>query len=122
MPDIRWYSLQVDDEAQQETPAGVCRDHVTFMTDFAETAACIANLDLVVTIDTAVAHLTGALGIPGIVMLQPVPDWRWGLDQQTSQWYPSLRLVRQKNPGVWHDVVKVVAELLEQPYPDQQRQ
>jgi hypothetical protein len=55
-------------------------------------------------------------------MLQPVPDWRWGLNQRASQWYPSLRLVRQKNPGVWHDVVKEVAELLEHSYPDQQRQ
>jgi len=113
LPGICWYSLQVDDEAHLETPPEVCLEHTTCLTDFAETAACIACLDLVLTIDSAVAHLAGALGIPGIVMLQAVPDWRWGLCRAESIWYPSLRLVRQGSQGIWGGVVEEVARLIQ---------
>ena len=66
--------------------------------DFADTAAVLVNLDLVITVDTAVAHLAGALGIPVWVALPLVPDWRWLLEREDSPWYPSMRLFRQ-TPG-----------------------
>ena len=77
-----------------------------------ETAALIASLDRVVTTDTAVAHLAGALGVPTWVMLHHAPDWRWLLDRDDSPWYSSLRLFRQANPGDWAPVVGAVAEAL----------
>jgi hypothetical protein len=82
------------------------------LSDYAETAALIANLDLVVTVDTSVAHLAGALGVPCWVMLPFAPDWRWQLGRDRSAWYASMRLFRQAAPGAWGDVVaSVVSEL-----------
>jgi tetratricopeptide (TPR) repeat protein len=77
-----------------------------------ETAAIIAGLDLVITADTALAHLAGALGVPVWVVLQAVPDWRWLTDREDSPWYPTMRLFRQRTPGDWAEVLgRVAAEL-----------
>ena len=75
------------------------------LTDFSETAAAIAGLDLIITVDTAAAHLAGALGKPVWLMLPFVPDWRWLLDRDDSPWYPTARLFRQAAPGNWTSVV-----------------
>lgn len=80
--------------------------------DFGETAAVIANLDLVITIDSAVAHLAGALGKPAWVLLQWQADWRWFRDREDSPWYPSLRLFRQPEPGAWSPVIERVRKEL----------
>jgi hypothetical protein len=82
------------------------------LTDFAETAALIANLDLVVTIDSAVGHLAGALGKPAWVMLAKAADWRWMLNRTDTPWYPTLRLFRQQTPGAWDAVIAEVASAL----------
>ena len=73
--------------------------------DFADTAAIVANLDLVISIDTSVAHLAGAMGKPVWVLLHKSPDWRWMLDREDSPWYPTARLFRQSTLGNWQDVV-----------------
>ena len=80
---------------------------------FDDTAALIANLDIVVTCDTAVAHLAGALGKPTFVMLPHTPDWRYGLAPETTVWYPSMRLFRQASRGDWTDVLSRVSRALE---------
>jgi hypothetical protein len=80
--------------------------------DFADTAALIAALDLVVTVDTAVAHVAGALGKAVFLMVQRVPDWRWMLERSDSPWYPGMRLFRQSRDGEWSDVVAAVAAAL----------
>jgi hypothetical protein len=80
--------------------------------DFSDTAAAMSLLDLIITTDTSVPHLAGALGLPVWLMLQFVPDWRWLMDRPDSPWYPSMRLFRQPRPGDWHGVVNRVAEEL----------
>jgi ADP-heptose:LPS heptosyltransferase len=80
--------------------------------DFVDTMAIIEGLDLVVTVDTSVAHLAGAMGRPVWILLPYVPDWRWLLDRNDSPWYPTARLFRQSHPGDWGDVARQVAEAL----------
>ncbi len=87
------------------------------LTDFAETAALIANLDLVITIDSAVAHLAGALGKPAWVMLAKAADWRWMLGRSDTPWYPTLRLFRQQVPGAWDALIDEVAVALQSALP-----
>jgi tetratricopeptide (TPR) repeat protein len=80
---------------------------------FADTAAVMANLDLVITSDTAIAHLAGALGRPTWVPLKRVPDWRWSLDRADSPWYPTMKLYRQQHAGDWAPVFAQMAADLE---------
>lgn len=82
------------------------------ITDLADTAALIEELDLVISVDTAVAHLAGALGRPVWTLLPFAPDWRWGLGREDTPWYPSMRLFRQRTAGDWDEVVRRVAEEL----------
>lgn len=77
--------------------------------DFSETAAVIADLDLVITVDTAVAHLAGAMGKPVWILIAKVPDWRWGRHAETTPWYPTARLFRQTAAGGWEELMKKVA-------------
>jgi len=80
--------------------------------DYAETAALIAALDLVVTVDTSVAHVAGAIGRSARVLLPYAPDWRWRLERDTTHWYDSLRLFRQPSPGDWRSVIAAVCASL----------
>ena len=77
-----------------------------------DTAALMKCLDLVVTSDTSIAHLAGALGVPTWVVLPQAPDWRWMLHRQDSPWYPTMRLFRQAQAGSWTEVMHRVAEAL----------
>jgi ADP-heptose:LPS heptosyltransferase len=77
-----------------------------------DTAAVLMNLDLLVTSDTAVAHLASALGVPVWVVLSTAPDWRWLLEGSTTAWYPTMRLFRQKEAGQWERVFEDVAREL----------
>ena len=87
-------------------------DFTTELHDFADTAAFIANLDLVIGVDTAVVHLAGALGRKVWTLLPYSPDWRWLLNRDDSPWYPTMRLFRQPGPGDWATVVGNVVESL----------
>jgi Tfp pilus assembly protein PilF len=112
---VRWFSLQVGDRAADlaHLPGGLVTDLSPQLGDFAETAAVIRNLDLVIAVDTALVHLAGALGRPAWVLLRARPDWRWLLEREDSPWYPSLRLFRQRRAGDWDEVVRRVRAALE---------
>jgi hypothetical protein len=88
-------------------------DHSDELADFADTAALISLMDLVITIDTSVAHLAGALAVPVWIMLQFSADWRWLLQRADSPWYPTARLFRQQRRGDWEGVVADVAHALD---------
>jgi tetratricopeptide (TPR) repeat protein len=113
-PGVQFYSLQVEPDAKSLATlveAGL-HDLTAGIADFADTAALIAELDLVITVDTAAAHLAGALGKPVWTLLASVPDWRWGLESEDTPWYPTMRLFRQKVTGDWAEVIqRVVAAL-----------
>jgi ADP-heptose:LPS heptosyltransferase len=87
-------------------------DPTAHLTDFVETAALIACLDLVITVDTSVAHLAGAMGRPTWILLPYTPDFRWLLDRDDSPWYPSVRLFRQSERRDYGEVLARVHEEL----------
>jgi tetratricopeptide (TPR) repeat protein len=113
--DVQFFGIQ---KFLRDGDAEVLRAHprVVHLGDaiesFADTAAIMSSLDLVISSDTAVAHLAGALGRPTWVLLQFVPDWRWLLDRKDCPWYPSARLFRQPRPNDWAAVVADVADAL----------
>jgi len=113
LDDTAFYSLQKGPRAAdlQAVPGRVV-DLGSGFRDLAETAAHVAALDLVITVDTVIAHLAGALGKPVWVLLPQAPDWRWLLDREDSPWYPTARLFRQPEPGDWASVVARVGALL----------
>lgn len=89
-----------------------CQDEVDGAWDFRDAVALISLCDLVITSDSCVAHLAGAMGHPTWLLLARVPDWRWGLEGDHTGWYPSLRLFRQRQSGDWHELMQRVAETL----------
>jgi tetratricopeptide (TPR) repeat protein len=113
--DAEFVSLQKDVRADDATVLKECSDVAHFgdkLDSFADTAAIIANLDLVISVDTSVAHLAGALAKPAWVLLPFLPDFRWLLEREDSPWYPTVRLFRQRTSGDWLDVIsQVVVEL-----------
>ena len=108
MPGATFVSLQKDGGQKDLATHGVDTvvDVTDEISDFASTAALIACLDVVVTCDTAVGHLAGAMGRPVVMMLPHVPEWRWLLDRDDTPWYPTMRLFRQKSPGNWGELVE----------------
>src|SRR5579871_1360552 len=119
IPGIRLVSLQQHDglDQLQALPAGMRVETLGAEFDagpdaFLDTAAVMGELDLIVTCDTAIAHLAGALGRPVFVLLADHPDWRWLTGRDDSPWYPSMRLFRQTEPGDWSGPVTNVAAAL----------
>jgi tetratricopeptide (TPR) repeat protein len=107
-----FYALQKGPAAQQAKtppPGMMLHDLADALGDFADTAAAMSALDLVITVDTSPAHLAGAIGTPVWVLLPHTSDWRWFLDRDDSPWYPSARLFRQKVRADWEPVITRVA-------------
>lgn len=101
---IAYYSLQKGPQVSELAAFPEIVDLSPQLQDFGDTAAAIAQLDLVMTVDTAVAHLSGALGRPTWVLMSFRSDWRWLADREDSPWYPTVRLFRQQRPGDWRGV------------------
>jgi tetratricopeptide (TPR) repeat protein len=113
---IEFYSLQKGEPAESELAlhkrqgwnGPELRDHTSLLEDFADTAALMEQLDLIISVDTATAHLAGALGKPVWILNRLDTCWRWLLERSDSPWYPSARLYRQRQTGDWSDVIERV--------------
>jgi tetratricopeptide (TPR) repeat protein len=119
-PEVRLLSLQKGYGTEQMETCTfrdrfvACQDKVDQAWDFIETAAILANCDLIISSDTATAHLAGGMGKATWLLLQTVPDWRWGMDTEGSFWYPSFRLFRQRERGNWSEVFQRVHQALQE--------
>jgi len=117
VPGTTFYSLQFGPGAEEmkQLPPDVRLIHLgEELKDFVNVAAIVANLDLVISIDTSVAHLAGAMGKPVWILLNKGCDWRWFLEREDSPWYPTARLFRQTTPGGWPEVVNRIERELRQ--------
>jgi hypothetical protein len=116
VPGVRLISLQTGFGVEQlaDLPAVTHFDDISDggQRPFVESAAMIAALDLVITTDTSIAHLAGALGRPTWIALRHVPDWRWGPIGDRTPWYPTARLVRQSTKGDWDGVFDAILSAL----------
>jgi tetratricopeptide (TPR) repeat protein len=117
LPGVTWVSLQAGSKVGEpgtKVPKGtLLYDHAAQLTDFADTAIALRALDLVITVDSAVAHLAGALGTPCWLLLPRVGlDWRWAAETPTARWYDSVRTFRQSAPGGWRETMTAVRAAL----------
>ncbi len=117
LKDVEWFSMQCGAAAGQLAFAPrdlQIKDISSRLTDFAETAAALESMDLVLCVDTSLAHLAGAMGKAVWVMLPPVPDWRWMLKRTDSPWYASMRLFRRTSPLDWSTQIEDVCSALDE--------
>jgi ADP-heptose:LPS heptosyltransferase len=111
--------LQVGRNASDIDELGEFRDRgrlhnwSPFIRDFTDTAMLVSQLDLAISVDTAIVHLAGAMGKPVWTLLPFAPDWRWFLDREDTPWYPTMRLFRQSERGDWDEVMRRVYEALQ---------
>ncbi len=118
VPGIEYHSLQIGPAAEErlDLPNGMMmRSHADRLTDLSQTAGLIANMDLVISVDTLIPHLAGALGTRVWLMLAHAADWRWLLARDDSPWYPTMRLFRQSSAGDWPGVVNSILRALSAP-------
>ncbi|MBP1625998.1 MAG: glycosyl transferase family 9 [Holophagaceae bacterium] len=103
---VAWFSFQLGRSEMPPLPDLISL--APLLSDFSATAYALSGMELVITVDTALAHLAGAMGIPTLLLLPYQPDWRWMLEREDSPWYPSMRIYRQPSPGDWGSVIQQV--------------
>jgi len=115
MPGVAAYSLQIGPRSADIAMQGFS-EHLTdlapYILNFGDTAAALQHLDLLICVDTSIAHVAGGLGLPVWLMLPWMPDWRWMLERDETPWYPSMRLFRQPQHGDWHSVIAALTDAL----------
>jgi ADP-heptose:LPS heptosyltransferase len=106
--DFDYFSLQkeVRENDTQDLQNSFIRHFSDDLHDFADTAALISQMDLVISVDTSVAHLAASLGKPTLILIPYAPDWRWMLDRDDSPWYPTVKLCRQTTLGDWQPTLQ----------------
>lgn len=106
---VKFYSFEMPASIDWKN---ILHDVETISVDFSETAAALLQMDLVISVDTAMAHIAGALNRPGLLLLPYSPDWRWMLNREDTPWYPSLQVIRQPAPGDWRSVMTRCASIV----------
>ena len=112
IPNTEFYSFQMNDIF------GMCEKYPQIIdlskeiNTFDETAALLKNIDILITVDTALAHLAGALGVKTYLLLCHAPDWRWFENTEKTEWYPSITIIRQQDRRTWEDVSKKLYEYI----------
>lgn len=107
LENVSFFSLQTGDSSRLHATPLAPR-----ITDCLDEAVLVQQLDLVLTVDSSLAHLCGTLGVPTWILLGHSPDWRWGLNREMTDWYPSIRIFRQSEPGNWLSLLDAVAEAI----------
>jgi ADP-heptose:LPS heptosyltransferase len=111
MPGTRWFCLQRERRPGDEADLaalGAFEDLASELRDFADTAAALASLDLLIAADTSIVHLAGALARPVWTLVPFSPDWRWLIGREDTPWYPTMRLLRQPRIGAWRELMERV--------------
>jgi tetratricopeptide (TPR) repeat protein len=108
LPGVSWFSFQLDSKEEPPLPGIVSLD--PFIRNFSDTAYALTEMNLVITVDTALAHLAGAMGIPTLLLVAFFPDFRWMMGRNDTPWYPTVRLYRQPAPGNWSSVIRQVVD------------
>jgi hypothetical protein len=106
--DVAWHAFQIG--ATELPPLSGAVSLAPLLSNFSDTAFALSGMDLLITVDTAMAHLAGALGIPTLLLVSYLPDWRWMMGRDDSPWYPTLRIYRQPKPDDWDAVIRQVVE------------
>ena len=106
LPWVAWHSFQLGTEELPLLPGIVSL--APFISNFSDTAYALSGMDLIITVDTALAHLAGALGIPTFLLISFIPDWRWLMGRADTPWYPTMQIFRQPSPGDWGAVVQQI--------------
>ena len=106
LKDVAWHSFQPG--ATELPPLPGLVSLAPLLSSFSDTAYALSGMDLLITVDTAMAHLAGALGIPTLLLVSYIPDWRWMMGRADSPWYPTLRIYRQPTPNDWDPVIRQV--------------
>jgi hypothetical protein len=109
-PGISWQSLQLGPRSVEAEALGL--EPMPPVSTFADTAFVVSQLDLVITVDTSIGHLCGALGIPTWIMIPSVPEYRWLLDRDDSPWYDSVRLFRRSSTDDWEGTIGRITDAL----------
>ena len=115
LTNVDFYALQVGERSDDIRSSGLENDLIDLsphLGDFADTAAALSQLDLLISVDTSVAHVAGAINRPAWILIPFAPDWRWGREGQETVWYPSLTLWRQESAGAWPPVIEAMASAL----------
>jgi ADP-heptose:LPS heptosyltransferase len=111
---VAWFGFQVG--GQDLPPLPNLISLAPLLDNFSDTAYALSGMDLLITVDTSMAHLAGALGIPTLLLLAHQPDYRWMLEREDSPWYPTMRLYRQPKYGDWESVIQqIVRDLTQDP-------
>ncbi len=110
IPGVAWYNFQVGVDEEAPLPGVLALGPLLSKGGFPNTAYALSRMDLVITVDTVIAHLAAALGIPTLLLLSFIPDWRWMLGRDDSPWYPTMHLYRQPSPGDWDSVLRQIVQ------------
>ena len=121
LPDIQFYSFQMGDIFGMLEKYPQITDLTHEFKDFAATAAALSNLDILITVDTALAHLAGGLGIKTYLLLCHAPDWRWFDNDKKTEWYPSFTIIKQHDRRTWQDVADKLEEYMKKEVKDFQK-